>query len=351
MTSLYRNVFWFAKGMKEYSRSGFRSACRSFNLPDLDVDCTGKVFMITGATGTLGKVIAIQLAQKGGTVHLVCRNEEKAEALRKTIVDITENESSVVVHIVDMSHPQTVFNFAKKFKQNHGILHVLVNCASTVTQDREIGEDGLERTFATNTLGVHILITNLIPLLNQSCEPRVVLVTCGSLLTQRLEPVDLQFECMFPFNGLAAFTQTKRHQAVLVEHYAEAHPGIHFSAVHPGWLEAQAHSVWCVQGSRRLPQGYCGGSLCGVARLKKQQTPFCGWPSREQLSDTRVACSFKTGEQRAPTCPLARQRRAWTTRSSSCGTLRTLCRGWGSPSSPCTLYSATLWPRSSSVSA
>ncbi|KAH9360732.1 hypothetical protein HPB48_020211 [Haemaphysalis longicornis] len=66
-----------------------------------------------------------------------------------------------------------------------------------------------------------------------------VLVTCGSLLTQRLEPVDLQFECMFPFNGLAAFTQTKRHQAVLVEHYAEAHPGIHFSAVHPGWLEAQ----------------------------------------------------------------------------------------------------------------
>lgn len=239
MTSLYRNVFWFAKGMKEYSRSGFRSACRSFNLPDLDVDCTGKVFMITGATGTLGKVIAIQLAQKGGTVHLVCRNEEKAEALKKTIVDITENESSVVVHIVDMSHPQTVFNFAKKFKQNHGILHVLVNCASTVTQDREIGEDGLERTFATNTLGVHILITNLIPLLNQSCEPRVVLVTCGSLLTQRLEPVDLQFECMFPFNGLAAFTQTKRHQAVLVEHYAEAHPGIHFSAVHPGWLEAQ----------------------------------------------------------------------------------------------------------------
>lgn len=239
MTSLYRNVFWFAKGMKEYSRSGFRSACRSFNLPDLDVDCTGKVFMITGATGTLGKVIAIQLAQKGGTVHLVCRNEEKAEVLRKTIVDITENENSVVVHIVDMSHPQAVFSFAKRFKQNHGILHVLVNCASTVTQNREIGDDGLERTFATNTLGVHILITNLIPLLNQSCEPRVVLVTCGSLLMQRLEPVDLQFECMFPFDGMAAFMQTKRHQAVLVEHYAEAYPGIHFSAVHPGWLDTQ----------------------------------------------------------------------------------------------------------------
>lgn len=237
MTSFYRNVFWFAKGMKEYSRSGFRAACRSFNLPDLDVDCTGKVFMITGATGTLGRVVAIQLAQRGGTVHLVCKDEEKAEALKTTIADITENGESAVVHILDMSHPQDVLNFAKKFNLKYGILHVLVNCASTMTQNREIGEDGLEKTFATNTLGVHILITNLIPMLNRSCEPRVVLVTCGTLLMQRLDPVDLQFECMFPFNGLTAFTQTKRHQAVLVEHYAESFPGIHFSAMHPGWLE------------------------------------------------------------------------------------------------------------------
>ncbi|KAL3192383.1 hypothetical protein MRX96_059109 [Rhipicephalus microplus] len=221
--------------MKEYSRSGFRAACRSFNLPDLDVDCTGKVFMITGATGTLGRVVAIQLAQRGGTVHLVCKDEEKAEALKTTIADITENGESAVVHILDMSHPQDVLNFAKKFNLKYGILHVLVNCASTMTQNREIGEDGLEKTFATNTLGVHILITNLIPMLNRSCEPRVVLVTCGTLLMQRLDPVDLQFECMFPFNGLTAFTQTKRHQAVLVEHYAESFPGIHFSAMHP-WL-------------------------------------------------------------------------------------------------------------------
>lgn len=28
-----------------------------------------------------------------------------------------------------------------------------VNCASTITQNREIGDDGLEKTFATNTLG------------------------------------------------------------------------------------------------------------------------------------------------------------------------------------------------------
>lgn len=253
MTSMYRNVFWFAKGMKEYSRSGFRSACRSFNLPDLEVDCTGKVFLVTGATGTLGKVVAIQLAQKGGTVHIICRSKERADALRRSILDITENDNSVIAHIVDLSQPREVFNFAKSFAESHGILHVLINCASTITQNKELGEDGLEKTFATNTLGVHILITNLIPLLNQTCEPRVVLVTCGSLLMQRLEPLDLQCERMFPFSGMAAFMQTKRHQAVLVEHYAEANPGIHFSAMHPGWLEAQGVKEAVPKLLRRLP--------------------------------------------------------------------------------------------------
>lgn len=81
-------------------RSGFRSACRSFNLPDLEVDCTGKVFLVTGATGTLGKVVAIQLAQKGGTVHIICRSKERADALRRSILDITENDVWVPVHFI-----------------------------------------------------------------------------------------------------------------------------------------------------------------------------------------------------------------------------------------------------------
>ena len=44
---------------------------------------------------------------------------------------------------------------------------------------RTLTEDGLETTFATNTLGVHILTTGLVPVLESSEDPRVV----GTVLT------------------------------------------------------------------------------------------------------------------------------------------------------------------------
>ncbi|XP_064458345.1 dehydrogenase/reductase SDR family member 12-like [Ornithodoros turicata] len=236
MASLYRNMLWFAKGMKEYSRGGFQSACRSFDLLDLDVDCTGKVFMVTGATGTLGRVVVMELAKKGGIVHVVCQHKDRGESLKELVAAATSKEC-IYIHVVDLSSVQEAASFAKSFANTHSALNVLVNCVSAMSEDREIGADGIEKTFATNTLGLHLLISNLVPLLNESYEPRVVIVTCGCLLMHKLNPTDLQFEQMFPYDGVAAFAQTKRQQVVMTEHYAEAYPGIHFSAMHPGWLE------------------------------------------------------------------------------------------------------------------
>ena len=44
---------------------------------------------------------------------------------------------------------------------------------------REVDEDGLEKNFATNTLGTYILTTGLIPLLAKHESPRVVTVSSG----------------------------------------------------------------------------------------------------------------------------------------------------------------------------
>ena len=42
---------------------------------------------------------------------------------------------------------------------------------------RTMTEDGLETTFATNTLGVHILTSELVPVLETSEDPRVVSIS------------------------------------------------------------------------------------------------------------------------------------------------------------------------------
>jgi dehydrogenase/reductase SDR family protein 12 len=57
--TFYRNVVWFIKGMREYTKSGFESAAKRFVATDLDVDCSGKSFMITGANSGLGKQVRI----------------------------------------------------------------------------------------------------------------------------------------------------------------------------------------------------------------------------------------------------------------------------------------------------
>ena len=46
--------------MREYTKSGYDSASRSFNQSDLDVNLNGKSIMITGANSGIGKVAALE---------------------------------------------------------------------------------------------------------------------------------------------------------------------------------------------------------------------------------------------------------------------------------------------------
>jgi short-subunit dehydrogenase len=62
-----------------------------------------KVFLVTGATGAMGKAIARQLAATPDSeVVLVCRHQDKAEQAVKEIVESTGN-SRVRYEIADLS--------------------------------------------------------------------------------------------------------------------------------------------------------------------------------------------------------------------------------------------------------
>jgi shikimate 5-dehydrogenase len=49
------------------------------------VDLTGRVSMVTGAAGGIGRVIAAELARLGSTVVIVSRRAEAGEQLRRQI--------------------------------------------------------------------------------------------------------------------------------------------------------------------------------------------------------------------------------------------------------------------------
>uniref|UniRef100_A0ABM5GL88 Dehydrogenase/reductase SDR family member 12 isoform X2 n=1 Tax=Pogona vitticeps TaxID=103695 RepID=A0ABM5GL88_9SAUR len=204
--SLYRNSVWFLKGLNQYCRSGYESASKHFVPEDLEVNVTGRSFMVTGANSGIGKAAAKEIARRGGAVHLVCRNKDRAEEAKKEITTETGNQ---------------------------------INNAGCMVNKRELTEDGLENNFATNTLGTYILTTLLLPLLGKEDDARVITVSSGGMLVQKLNVSDLQSE-KTAFDGTMVYAQNKRQQVVLTEQWAKAHPNIHFSSMHPGWADTPA---------------------------------------------------------------------------------------------------------------
>ncbi|KAM7406830.1 hypothetical protein PAMA_002843 [Pampus argenteus] len=235
--SIYRNAVWFVKGLQEYTKGGYEAAAKHFAPVDLDVNLSGRSFMITGANSGIGKATTQEIANRGGTIHMVCRNKERAEAAKDEIIKQSKNED-VHVHVVDMSSAREVWEFAQNFSQNNTV-HVLINNAGCMVNQRELTEEGIEKNFATNTLGTYILTTGLIPALKKAEDPRVVTVSSGGMLTQKLNVDDLQFETG-TFDGTMAYAQNKRQQVILTERWASQHKDIHFSSMHPGWADTPA---------------------------------------------------------------------------------------------------------------
>ncbi|XP_034042657.1 dehydrogenase/reductase SDR family member 12 [Thalassophryne amazonica] len=235
--SIYRNTVWFVKGLQEYTRSGYEAAAKHFTAADLDVNLDGRSFMITGANSGIGKATAQEIANRGGTIHMVCRNQGRADEAKRKIVERSNNQK-VHVHIVDLSSARRVWEFAQNFSQNNTV-HVLINNAGCMINQREVTEEGLEKNFATNTLGTYILTSALIPALKKVEDPRVITVSSGGMLTQRLNVDDLQFE-KGTFDGTMAYAQNKRQQVILTEVWASQHKDIHFSSMHPGWADTPA---------------------------------------------------------------------------------------------------------------
>jgi dehydrogenase/reductase SDR family protein 12 len=90
--SFFRKVSFYIKGKREFKRSGFLRNSTRFNPSSLNVDINSQSFVVTGANSGLGKWTALELAKRGASVHMVCRNQERGEAALKEIKELSQNE-------------------------------------------------------------------------------------------------------------------------------------------------------------------------------------------------------------------------------------------------------------------
>jgi len=176
----------------------------------LDVDLSGSIAVVTGATGGIGKEIARALAGMGATVVIGARSPDRGESARAEIGAGASGPVSVMR--LDVADQSSIREFAAAFAKRFGELHVLVNNAGAWFTDRRESPDGLELTFATNVLGPHLLTELLVDPLRTPARSRVVNVV--SSIQGNYDATDLQFTRR-RYDGSKAYGQSKQALSML----------------------------------------------------------------------------------------------------------------------------------------
>ncbi len=203
----------------------------------LAVSLRGRTVVVTGATSGVGQAAASQLAELGARVILVGRNRDRAEAARREIVAATGNEN-VAVALADLSLLADVRKLARRLLEDESRIHVLVNNAGVLLNQRTTTAEGNETTLATNLLAPYLLTRMLLPRLRESAPSRIINVSSGGMYATGLALDDLQYETT-TYDGSRAYARTKRALVVLTEMWAEQlkNSGVVVHAMHPGWAD------------------------------------------------------------------------------------------------------------------
>jgi NAD(P)-dependent dehydrogenase (short-subunit alcohol dehydrogenase family) len=193
----------------------------------------GKTVLVTGSTGGIGKVTALELARMGANVCIVARNKAKGEAVLEEIKKATGN-AQIELFVGDLSGINDVRRVAQEFKAKHPKLHVLVNNAGGVFDTRQTTTDGLEYTFAFNHLAYFLLTNLLLETLKASAPSRVVNVSSAAQANGKIDFDDLMNEKRY--SAFGAYSASKLANVMFT--YALARrlkaTGVTVNALHPG---------------------------------------------------------------------------------------------------------------------
>lgn len=204
----------------------------AFTVADIP-DQSGKLAVITGATGGLGYETALALAGANATVVLTGRNAAKgAEALAR--VRAVHPKADISFELLDMGSQASIAGFAESLAARHSHIDLLINNAGVMMPpSRKTTVEGFELQLGTNHLGHFALTARLLPLLAGS---RVVTVSSIAHRTGAIHFDDLQLER--GYTPTKAYNQSKLANLLfafeLQRRASRAGAALTSTAAHPG---------------------------------------------------------------------------------------------------------------------
>ena len=185
----------------------------------------GKIALVTGASGGLGKHFAEILAGAGATVAVGARRVEK---VKEVVSGITATGGKAIAVNLDVSDRASIIGAFDEIEEKVGTINICVNNAGISGRDSALdtSDDGWDEVFSTNLKGTWMV--------TQETTKRLVaksiggsIINIASILGERVMP------------GVLTYTVSKAGVVQLTKALALewARHNIRINAIAPGYVE------------------------------------------------------------------------------------------------------------------
>jgi NAD(P)-dependent dehydrogenase (short-subunit alcohol dehydrogenase family) len=196
-------------------------------------DLRGRVAVVTGASGGIGRETARGLARLGATVAMVARDPARG---REAMDDVARGVPGADLHLLlaDLSRQADVRRLAAEASSRFERIHVLVNVAATYSFRRRVSDEGVEMQLAVNHLAPYLLTRLLLERMAASAPARVVTLSSAAHESGRVPWGDMQAERRY--RGFPRYCDTKLMNLLFTRELARrtAGTGLTANAAHPG---------------------------------------------------------------------------------------------------------------------
>ncbi|XP_037048277.1 retinol dehydrogenase 12-like [Bradysia coprophila] len=217
-----------------------------------DVRAENKVVIVTGSNAGIGKETVLDLASRGATVYMACRDMQKCDEARLHIIEKTGN-SKVYARKLDLGSLESVRNFVKEFLEEESRLDILINNAGVMNLPRWETKDGFEMQLGVNHMG-HFLLTNLLlDTLKASAPSRIVVVASDVHKYGVIRKDDLNSEKSY--NKYKAYFQSKLANVLFVKELSKRleGTGVTVNSLHPGVVQTELMRHQSIVGKLMIP--------------------------------------------------------------------------------------------------
>lgn len=207
---------------------------RGLPLRPVKASFAGQTWLVTGATGGIGRGIALGAARRGATVLAVGRKESALAALR------TEAGGNIVPLQFDPGLVAANLELAAAVQRRGVQVDVLANNVGMLDHVHRLNAEGFEATYALNLLG-HYALTETLLAAGVLDGGAIINMASGGLYNT---PLTLRRLEQKPdrYSGVMAYAAHKRAQLALAERWTQPARRIVSYTMHPGWVGTQGVS-------------------------------------------------------------------------------------------------------------